>query len=126
MSSTEATVSAARRLSPALVLPALFLGYAVVANVTFVGGLMHDAKKIPQSLADYFDGAAATQIDSYYKSILPHRAPSIDLLGALRYLVFHEGRSGVVVGNDGWLFTSEEFRAAAASPAIASEAATQI
>jgi alginate O-acetyltransferase complex protein AlgJ len=98
--------------APKFIVPVLFLGYAAVADWGFMQNLHAKPGNIPQSVADYFDGAAATQIDAYYKSILPHRVPSIDLLGALRYLTFKEGRSGVVVGKDGWLFTSEEYRAA--------------
>jgi alginate O-acetyltransferase complex protein AlgJ len=32
-------------------------------------------------------------------------------MGAARYAIFKEGRPGVVVGNDGWLFSKEEFAA---------------
>ena len=98
-------------VAPAFVLPVMFLGYAVVANYEFITGLGRDIAEMPKSASAYLSGEAATQIDTYYKKIMPHRLPSIDAMGAARYLIFHEGRSGVVVGNDGWLFSKEEFDA---------------
>jgi alginate O-acetyltransferase complex protein AlgJ len=97
--------------APAFALPVLFLGYAVVANYEFISGLGRDIAEMPQSAAEYLNGEAAIQIDTYYKKIMPHRLPSIDAMGAARYLAFREGRPGVVVGNDGWLFSKEEFEA---------------
>jgi alginate O-acetyltransferase complex protein AlgJ len=104
-------------LAPAFALPVLFLGYAVVANYEFISGLGRDLAKMPQSATAYLSGEAAVEIDAYYKKIMPHRLPSIDLMGAARYLVFKEGRKGVLVGKDGWLFSREEFEATLTGPA---------
>lgn len=112
--------------APAFALPVLFLGYAVVANYEFVTGLGRDIAEMPKSVSAYLSGEAATQIDSYYKKIMPHRVPSIDVMGAARYAIFREGRSGVVVGNDGWLFSKEEFAAPLDRTADLAEAATGI
>lgn len=109
-----ATTLSAKRLAsaaPAFALPVLFLGYAVVANYEFVTGLGRDIAEMPKSATEYLNGEAAIQIDTYYKKIMPHRLPSIDAMGAARYLAFREGRPGVVVGDDGWLFSKEEFEA---------------
>lgn len=114
------TLSAA----PAFALPVLFLGYAVVANYEFVTGLGRDIAEMPRSASAYLNGDAALQIDGYYKKIMPHRIPSIDVMGAARYAVFREGRPGVVVGNDGWLFSKEEFAAPLDRTADLAEAAT--
>ncbi|MBM4368513.1 MAG: hypothetical protein FJ102_20020 [Deltaproteobacteria bacterium] len=37
------------------------------------------------------------------------RQPSIELFGIVEWSLFGEGRRGVVVGEEGWLFTAEEF-----------------
>jgi len=110
--------------APAFALPVLFLGYAVVANYEFVTGLGRDIAEMPKSAVEYLNGEAAIQIDTYYKEIMPHRLPSIDLMGTARYLAFREGRPGVVVGEDGWLFSKEEFEATLKrSPDLAEAAA---
>jgi len=110
--------------APAFALPVLFLGYALVANYEFVTGLGRDISTMPKNVSAYLSGEAATQIDSYYKKIMPHRVPSIDVMGAARYAIFKEGRSGVVVGNDGWLFSKEEFAAPLDRTPDLAEAAT--
>src|SRR5262245_29140787 len=97
--------------APAFILPAMFLGYAVIANYEFVSGLGRDIAEMPKSISAYLNGDAAVKIDDYYKKIMPHRLPSIDAMGAARYVLFHEGRKGVVVGKDGWLFSREEYDA---------------
>jgi alginate O-acetyltransferase complex protein AlgJ len=40
---------------------------------------------------------------------LPVYDPSRNLWGGTEYRLFHEGRKGVLVGSDGWLYTDEEF-----------------
>ena len=40
---------------------------------------------------------------------LPISVPSRNFWGATEYDLFHEGRKGVLVGAEGWLFTDEEF-----------------
>lgn len=111
MPAKTTTAAFARTAAPAFALPVLFLGYAVVANYEFVSGLGRDLAEMPKSASAYLSGEAATQIDTYYKKVMPHRLPSIDVMGAARYAIFREGRPGVVVGNDGWLFSKEEFAA---------------
>ncbi len=110
MSNTMSIKSLAS-FAPGFALPVLFLGYAVVANYEFISGLGRDIAEMPNSASAYLSGEAAAEIDTYYKKIMPHRLPSIDLMGAGRYLLFKEGRPGVVVGEDGWLFSKEEFDA---------------
>ena len=111
MPATTLSAKSLASAAPAFALPVLFLGYAVVANYEFVTGLGRDIAEMPKSATEYLNGEAAIQIDTYYKKIMPHRLPSIDVMGAARYLAFREGRPGVVVGDDGWLFSKEEFEA---------------
>ena len=42
---------------------------------------------------------------------LPVREPGLSFWGALELLIFQEGRKGVIIGKNGWLFTDEEFTA---------------
>lgn len=55
------------------------------------------------------DGRAALDFEHYITREHPYRSPSLNSWSALEYLLFREGKPGVVVGEDGWLFSSEEF-----------------
>ncbi|MEM6695325.1 MAG: hypothetical protein AAF626_11745 [Pseudomonadota bacterium] len=96
-------------MTPQLALKALaplaFFGYAAFANLQ----LFTSDVEGPE-LAGFLSGEVTAEIDTLYRANLPHRDPSVGLIGALRYALLREGRDGVVVGQRGWLFTDEEFR----------------
>lgn len=90
-----------------LALPALFFGYAVFANLSLLAG-PRPAVNLPD--AGLLSGGLTRDLDATYKAGLPHVNPSFGLIGAARYAVLGEARTGALVGRDGWLFTSEETR----------------
>jgi alginate O-acetyltransferase complex protein AlgJ len=55
------------------------------------------------------NGQWAAAYEAEFNKSLAIRQPSIDGWGVLEYTLFKSGRDGVLVGDDGWLFTSEEF-----------------
>jgi alginate O-acetyltransferase complex protein AlgJ len=55
-------------------------------------------------------GGASHALEAELDANVPVRQPSIDLWGALEYRQFEQGRTGVLVGDNGWLFTDEEFK----------------
>ncbi|OZG74310.1 hypothetical protein BTA51_04665 [Hahella sp. CCB-MM4] len=57
------------------------------------------------------DGGWAQQYESHYNEEFPVKNFGTSFWAAVQYLLFSEGREGVVVGNDEWLFTQEEFKA---------------
>lgn len=67
--------------------------------------------------ADWLDGRLAKAFESHYDAHFPGRTLGTNLWAAIDYLLFDEGRAGVVVGRDGWLYTDEEFKAYADGPA---------
>lgn len=84
--------------------PILFLGYALFVNVDiFEKGLPGTVK------GDFVSGKAATSLGALYGKAQPHRKTAVGLIGAARYELIGEGRDGVTAGDDGWLFTDEEF-----------------
>lgn len=97
---------------PKLVLPSVFFAYAFWVSGSFVVDASQYYKDLPTDAASVIEGQFTAKLETTYKDRLPYRAASTDLVGAARYLVFGEGRKGVVVGNDGWLFSSEEYRTA--------------
>lgn len=55
------------------------------------------------------DGAMVRAFEQHYDRNLPWRDFSVNVWTAAQVLAFSEGRQGVVIGRDGWLFTDEEF-----------------
>lgn len=60
--------------------------------------------------ADWLDGRLARAFESHYDARFPGRTLGTNVWAAIDYLLFDEGRPGVVVGRDGWLYTDEEFK----------------
>jgi alginate O-acetyltransferase complex protein AlgJ len=56
------------------------------------------------------NGEASHALEAELDKNVPVRQPSIDAWGVLEYNLFKNGRTGVLVGQDGWLFTDEEFK----------------
>jgi alginate O-acetyltransferase complex protein AlgJ len=95
---------------PKLVLPTVFFGYALWVSGTFIVDAAQYQKELPTAAHSVMVGEFTAKLEDLYKDRLPYRTLSTDLIGAARYIVFGEGRKGVVVGQDGWLFSSEEYR----------------
>ncbi|MHA6345153.1 alginate O-acetyltransferase AlgX-related protein [Roseivivax sp. CAU 1761] len=89
-------------------LPLLFLGYAGYVNVS----IFSDWDGLGQTPENIAQGGATAALDDLYSAEQPHRDLAVSALGAARYLGLGEGRPGVTVGRDGWLFTDEEMRPA--------------
>lgn len=94
-----------------LILPVAFFGYAAAANVALFTG-----EGLGLTETDLTRGGITAEVDTLYATALPHKDPSVGWIGALRYALLGEGRDGVVVGDDHWLYTTEEFRFADAAP----------
>lgn len=54
-------------------------------------------------------GEWAAQYQAAFEEQLPLRPVAVHSWTALIYTVFREGRQGVLIGTEGWLFTTEEF-----------------
>ncbi|MFW5688807.1 MAG: alginate O-acetyltransferase AlgX-related protein [Spirochaetota bacterium] len=59
--------------------------------------------------ADLVTGEWTSRYQADYEGGLLIQEPSTHLWSLARWVLFGEGRPGVVVGSDGWLFTREEF-----------------
>ncbi|WP_119307939.1 alginate O-acetyltransferase AlgX-related protein [Cohaesibacter haloalkalitolerans] len=90
-----------------LLTPALFIGYAVYANASL---FLNDETRLKGTDdLSLMEGGLTREFEEIYKTSLPHRAPAVGLLGAARYLALGVGKKGVIVGDDEWFFTEEEF-----------------
>src|SRR5260221_12176550 len=104
-------------------LAALYLGYSAVFNAEFLWG---HGRPSAVPVLDMVRGQAASQFEAGYRKAALYRDGAVELFGALRYDIFGEGRRGVVVGNDGWLFTAEEFETTPDADGKIAEAMTYI
>jgi alginate O-acetyltransferase complex protein AlgJ len=59
---------------------------------------------------DWVDGRLAKAFESHYDAAFPGKTLGVNLWAAIDYVLFNEGRPGVVVGQQGWLYTDEEFK----------------
>jgi alginate O-acetyltransferase complex protein AlgJ len=105
------------RLAIKLTVPLAYFGYATFANIA-----LFDSDAQRPKLEGVLQGEFTQEVDSLYRANLPHREPAVGWVGAARYVLLNEGRKGVEAGEEGWLFTDEEFRpqeaAIAALPAV--------
>lgn len=65
----------------------------------------------PRGAQGLVNGEWALALEEHYNRRLPIRDLGIHFWTAVQYGLLNEGRQGLVVGRDGWLFTDEEFRA---------------
>lgn len=110
---TTPTATAARTVARDVVRPprlARFPALALALIVT-VGSLANVANpavfRAPE--ATFWDGQWAEAYQQAFDGASPLLAPSRTVWGLLDLLVFGQGRPGVLVGRDGWLYSSEEF-----------------
>lgn len=78
-----------------------------LATSLFLAAFSAKSVKIPQS--GVLNGALTQNYEDEFDKGLFHRAGAINFLNNLNNILFKEGREGVLIGNNGWLFTEEEF-----------------
>ena len=89
---------------------ALVLGVATAAGSRVVPFHLPDG-------AAWLDGKLAKAFESHYDAQFPGRTLGTNVWAAIDYVLFNEGRPGVVVGTQGWLYTDEEFKTYAGADA---------
>ena len=61
--------------------------------------------------AGWRDGSRTREFEAHYDAAFPARTLGINTWATIAYLLFREGKPGVVVGERDWLYTAEEFGA---------------
>jgi len=84
-----------------------FLSLVLILGICSVPGLSHSVAR--GSLSEWLQGQWAQRIEAQYDEDFALKSIGVNFWAAVDFLVFREGRSGLVVGRDGWLFSSEEF-----------------
>ena len=86
-----------------------FLFAALVLTVS-IAALVRARDFRPAGDEGLLHGKLAHSFESHYDAVFPARGLGVNLWAALDYAVFGEGRPGVVVGRQQWLYTDEEFK----------------
>lgn len=66
-------------------------------------------KSQTDALSLFMDGKLLRKFEQRYDKDIFLRDPSVRLWADIQYRVFGEGRAGVVLGKDGWLYTNQEY-----------------
>jgi alginate O-acetyltransferase complex protein AlgJ len=104
----------------------------LVASVGFmcslcaVGLSTHILMDQPTVNGSVIDGAMQSIYEASFVDANPLNNVSISVMGAIKYAAFKQAEQGAIVGNDGWLFTSEEFEVGAKFQENISQSATEI
>ncbi len=61
------------------------------------------------TLPQLVSGSAFRRMETLYQDNFPLKSAAIGFWAAFNYQLFHEGRNGVIVGRDNWLFSDEEY-----------------
>lgn len=88
----------------------LFLALLLALGLWSLGGLGGFQRTAQMSL---LDGKLAKAAETHYDEQFPLKRIGTNLWAALDFKLFNEGRPGVVLGRDQWLFSDEEFKPSA-------------
>ncbi len=90
-------------------------GYAIVGIAFALMVAVLSAYSLP-SVFSYrappvpiLNGALVRNFENHFDKEFPLRTASVNFWTALQLVLFNEGKFGVLLGTDGWLYTNEEF-----------------
>ncbi|MFB4393452.1 MULTISPECIES: alginate O-acetyltransferase [unclassified Pseudomonas] len=95
-----------------------FMGLLVGLGAWSVGGL--DSFNRTEQMT-FLNGKLAKAAETHYDEQFPIKRLSTNLWAALDFKLFNEGRPGVVLGREQWLFTDEEFKPTAGAEQLMQE-----
>lgn len=89
----------------------VFHAIAFMVLLGVVGGIaLVKVHAVPvDNLSAVIRGKVTKHFETHYNKAVPVHDFGVSLWAAIDYGVFDEGRKGVIVGNDGWLYSDEEF-----------------
>lgn len=85
---------------------ALFIGLLLVIFLWSLRGVI--SYSMPNEFT-VLDGGLAKTFEQHYDKTLPVKEIGTNVWAAVDYLLFNEGRPGVLIGERDWLFSDEEF-----------------
>lgn len=94
---------------PAICVVGLFVSGIGVLGHFFASKETKDYWQQPKTATSVVQGHEALAIEKIFKDVFPIRDFSTGLLNAISFRIFDEARKGLVRGDEGWLFSDEEF-----------------
>ncbi len=95
-----------------------FLGLLVGMGAWSTGGLQSFQRTEQMTL---LNGKLAKAAETHYDAEFPIKRLGTNLWAAMDFKLFNEGRPGVVLGRDQWLFSDEEFKPTAGAEQLMQE-----
>lgn len=92
----------------ALVVGTVFVGILALGFASSLIALTRTQRPAGEEIAT---GAWSAEFERRFDREQPFRQAAIDTWGVLEYALFGDGSDGVLIGDDGWLYTTEEFLA---------------
>ncbi len=78
--------------------------------IVILGIFSSRAVTIPDTdITSLASGSSFRWMETRYQNDFPYKGIAVGLWAVLNYQLFHEGRNGVIVGKNGWLFSNEEY-----------------
>lgn len=96
----------------------LFLALLLALGLWSLGGLDSFQRTAQMTV---LNGRLAKAAETHYDEHFPIKRIGTNLWAALDFKLFNEGRAGVVLGRDQWLFSDEEFKPTADADALVQE-----
>lgn len=93
------------------ILGALFIALLVPVSLVSLGPLLGSPSSGRDGAGSALDGSRQRALEGRFDDAFPGRRLSLNVWTAFEVAVFGDGRPGVVIGRDGWLYTDEEFKA---------------
>ncbi|WP_339486221.1 alginate O-acetyltransferase [Pseudomonas sp. EL_65y_Pfl2_R95] len=86
---------------------ASFIGVLTLGFISSMSGVLDYKQPNTYSV---LDGNLAKSFEDHYDKELPLKDIGTNVWAALDFVLFNEGRLGVKIGADGWLYSDEEFK----------------
>lgn len=103
---TALTVTTDARRLAMRVVAVLWLAGLLLGAVLMLPGMLRYERS---SSLTWLDGKVTEDFEHAVTKAHPYRDPAVNAWAAFELQLFGEGRPGVIIGRDGWLFTREEF-----------------
>jgi alginate O-acetyltransferase complex protein AlgJ len=87
----------------------LLASVGFMCSLCAIGLSTHILMDKPTINNSVIDGAMQSIYEARFADANPLNNISISVMGTIKYAAFKQAEQGAIIGNDGWLFTSEEF-----------------